>query len=116
MTTAAGPEHQAKLEAAPSASPLDAHSSPVAETGRRSGQAVTALVLGILGVLCALLIPIVGLILGVLALVFGRQARREVGMTGRSGRAQAQAGFILGIVAIVGAVVMMIVNAIILTS
>ena len=64
-------------ERAPSASPVDAHSSPVAETRQSSGKATAAMVLGVIGVLGAFLIPIVGLILGVIAIVFGRQAKAD---------------------------------------
>ncbi len=99
-----------------SASPLDAHQAPVAETRERSGKATAAMVLGIIGVLAAFLIPIVGLILGVIAIVFGRQAKTETAGGRKSGRGQAQAGFVLGIVAVVGAIINMIVTAAIIAS
>ena len=118
MSAAASPTTKAAEEpaTAPSASPVDAHASPVAETKERSGKATAAMVLGIIGVLGAFLIAVVGLILGVIAIVFGRQAREETGSGRKSGRGQAQAGFVLGIVAIAAAVVNMIVTAAIIAS
>jgi hypothetical protein len=116
MSTAAEPTQNTATEPAPSASPLDAHASPVAETKERSGAAVAALVLGILGVLGAFLLPILGLILGIIAIVFGRQARNDVARSRKSGRAQAQAGFVLGIIAVIGSFVNMIIAAAIIAS
>jgi len=103
-------------ESAPSASPVDAHSSPVAETRQSSGKATAAMVLGVIGVLGAFLIPIVGLILGVIAIVFGRQAKADTAGGRKSGRGQAQAGFVLGIVAVGGSIINMIVTAAIIAS
>jgi hypothetical protein len=102
--------------AAPSASPVDAHAAPVTETKASSGKATAAMVLGILGVLVALFVPIVGIIMGVIAIVFGRQAREETASGRKSGRGKAQAGFVLGIVAVVLSVIAMIVNAAIIAS
>ena len=114
MSTSAEPTPQTKSEPA-GASPPHAHSSPVAETANRSGKATAALVLAILGALLAFVIPMVGLILGILGIVFGRQAKRETDR-GMSGRGAAQAGFVIGIVAVVIAIAMMVVNAAILAS
>jgi hypothetical protein len=97
-----------------SASPIDSHASPVAGTSRRPGRAIAAMIIGIIAILC-ILIPIAGVILGIVALVLGSSARSDIG-AGGNGYAQAKAGFILGILAIAGSVVMWIVSAIILTS
>jgi len=99
-----------------SASPVDAHASPVAETKDRSGKATAAMVLGIIGVLAAFLIAVVGLILGVIAIVFGRMAKSETASGRKSGRSQAQAGFVLGVIAVAASVINMIVAAAILAS
>jgi len=99
-----------------SASPLDVHSSPVADTKQRSGKATAAMVLGIIGVLGAFLLPLLGLILGIIAIVFGQQARKELVSGHKSGRGQAQAGFVLGIVAVIGSIINMIVTAAIIAS
>jgi hypothetical protein len=101
-------------EPAPSASPLDRHAAPVADQGRRPGQAVAALVLGIIGVLGAFLLPMVGLILGVVATVFGAMARKEIARRSLAGGPQATAGLILGVIAIIGSIANMIATAIIL--
>ena len=75
------------------------------------------MVLGIIGVLAALAIPILGLIIGIIAIVFGRSAKSDVlADGGMSGKTQAQAGFVLGIVAVVASVINMIVAAAILAS
>ena len=116
MSTAAEPSSKTTDEPRASASPLDAHASPVAETPQRSGQAVTALVLGIVGVIGAFLLPIVGLILGVIAIVFGRTARSDIARSRKSGRGQAQAGFVLGVIAVAGSIINMIIAAAIIAS
>ena len=102
--------------AAPSASPVDAHTAPVTETKENSGKATAAMVLGILGALVAIVVPIVGIIMGIIAIVFGRQAREETESGRKSGRGKAQAGFVLGIVAVVLGVIAMIINAAIIAS
>ena len=105
-----------RQEPAPSASPVDAHAAPVSETKESSGKATAAMVLGILGVLVALFIPIVGIIMGIIAIVFGRQAREETASGRKSGRGKAQAGCVLGIVAVAMSVIAMIINAAIIAS
>ena len=97
-----------------SASPIDSHASPVAGTSRRPGRAIAAMIVGIIAFL-GILIPIAGLILGIVAVVLGSSARSDIGAGGH-GYTQAKAGFILGIVAIAGSVVMWIVSVVILTS
>jgi uncharacterized membrane protein len=77
-----------------SASPLDRHDSPVGTSGR-SRRATAALVLGILSVI-TFLIPIVGVILGIIALVMGLTARADCRRKGRGAPWQATAGYILG--------------------
>jgi hypothetical protein len=72
------------------------------------------MIVGIIAVL-AILIPIAGIILGIVAVVLGSSARSEIG-AGASGYTQAKAGFILGIVAIAGSIVMWVVSVAILTS
>ena len=90
-----------------SVSPLDRHAAP-AETSHGRGKAVASLVLGIIGVLAAVAIAIVGLIIGtVLAFRAG-----DDGYTPW----QATAGKVLGILAIVVAVANGIVGAIIASS
>ena len=112
MSAAAEP----KTTPAPSASPVDAHAAPVSETKERSGKATAAMVLGVIGVLAAFLIAVAGLILGVIAIVFGRQAKAEVASGRKSGKGQAQAGFVLGIIAVIASVISMIAAAAIMAS
>ena len=54
--------------------------------------------------------------MGIIAIVFGRQARAETASGRKSGRGKAQAGFVLGIVAVVLSVIAMIINAAIIAS
>jgi hypothetical protein len=76
----------------------------------RPGKTTAALVLGIVGVIASFFIPILGIILGVLAIVFGTQMRKALA-NGRPGHGQATAGFILGIIAVVLGVIVWIVAA-----
>src|SRR5215208_3417369 len=101
---AATADRTSKPAAEGSASPLDTHRAPVADEPKKrsSGKAVAALVLGIIGVI---------------AIVFGRNAKADVMADGgMSGRTQAQAGFVLGIVAVVASIINMIVAAAIIAS
>ncbi|HET7578045.1 MAG TPA: DUF4190 domain-containing protein [Bacillales bacterium] len=59
-----------------------------------NGKAIASLVLGILSVL----IPYLGVILGIIAIVFGNQAKRITDQNGEAGRGLAVAGFVCGIV------------------
>jgi hypothetical protein len=86
------------------ASPLDAHAAPTQSSGRRSGRAMAALIVGIIGIV-AVLIPIVAVILGIVAIVLGATARSDIRRKGCLGEGQAKAAVICGIVAIVGAVI-----------
>ncbi len=95
-------------EPLPSASPIDAHRAPVQETRRRSGRAGTALVLGILAIVCAV-IPLVGLILGIVAITKGASTAADIRRTGQAGRGQAIAGEILGVIGVVASIAIPIV-------
>ena len=83
----------------PSASPIDAHAAPVQDTRTRSGRGGTALVLGILALICAA-IPGIGLILGIVAVTKGASAAADLRRTGQGGRGRAIAGEAMGVVAI----------------
>src|SRR3954468_7962141 len=58
-------------------------------------KAIWSLVLGILGLVCC------GFFTGIPAIILGNMAKKEIAQTGQPGRGLAQAGFILGIVAVV---------------
>lgn len=87
----------------PSASPIDAHAAPIQDTRERSGRGGTALVLGILALVCAA-IPGFGLILGIVAVTKGAAAAADLRRTGQGGRGRAVAGEVLGIVAIAASI------------
>ncbi|MEO5710675.1 MAG: DUF4190 domain-containing protein [Nocardioidaceae bacterium] len=73
-------------------------------------KAVIALVLGILGFVFAICCSLLGLVIGIAALVLGRLSRKEIALTGgaQGGDGMARAGFVLGIVDIVIAVILII--------
>ena len=102
------------VRAQASASPIDAHTSPVSGTAQRPGRAIAAMIIGIIAVLC-ILIPIAGIILGIVALALGSSARSDIG-AGGAGYTQAKADFILGIIAVANSIVMWVVSAIVLSS
>ena len=79
--------------------------APAAQPSAKVGFGVTALVLGIVGVfLCW--IPVFGLILPILAIVFG-----GIGIYLRSGRGMAIAGLVIGVITLIINIVIMIVAA-----
>ena len=85
-------------EPLPSASPIDAHRARPGDAPAL-GRAGTALVLGILAIVCAV-IPLVGLILGIVAITKGASTAADIRRTGQAGRGQAIAGEILGVIAV----------------
>jgi hypothetical protein len=82
-----------------SGSPLDEHASPVAEGTGRQGRATASLILGIIAVLAALLIPILGWLLAAIGITLGATARSEARRRGMP-HGRATAGIVLGIVAV----------------
>ncbi len=86
-----------------SASPIDRHDAPTASTGRRSSKATGSLITGIIGFIASL-IPILGLILGVIAVTLGATARGEIKRNGKTNMWMAVAGLVLGVLAILASV------------
>ena len=82
-----------------SLSPLDIHVAPTQDSRGRSGRAGGALVLGILAVCCAV-IPVLGLILGIVAVTKGASTVADVRFTGQGDAGRARAGEVLGVIAI----------------
>jgi hypothetical protein len=78
-----------------------------APAGRSSGNSIPAIVLGIVGIIGGLFIPIAGLALGIIGLVLGRSARRDGG---------GKAGIVLCILAIVVSVANWIATVILVAS
>lgn len=76
--------------------------------GAADGKAMGALVCGIIGLIISFFVPIVGIILGIIAMVMGNGLK--------STSKYANIGFILGIVAIILSVIMWIVSAVLLAS
>jgi uncharacterized protein DUF4190 len=98
------------------APPIDRHAAPVADRRRHSGRATAALILGILGLPLVVLFWPVGLILAILAVVFGAIARTDARRTGPTNLGQAKAGLILGIVDIGLFVVVLVIGIIVATN
>ena len=93
-----------------SASPLDRYASPVAATRRRPGRAVAAMVLGILGLLLAI-VPLAAWTLGTIALITGVAARRDIERAQLAGRGMATAGIVLGAAAMASGTVVAVIVA-----
>jgi Domain of unknown function (DUF4190) len=91
------------------ASPLDRHAPPTAPTAKRSGRAITSLILGIISIPAGV-IPIAAWILGVTAIVLGATARTDIRRSGMMGEGQATAGIVCGAIGIVIGVAMFIVG------
>jgi len=83
------------------------------QAAQTNGKSIAAMILGILSVI----IPYVGLIIGVVAIVFARISFKEIRLRGEQGRGMAIAGLVCGIVGVVVyAVVIIIVVAVILLA
>lgn len=72
-----------------------------AQPAGTSSKAIWSLVTGILALLCCS--P-----LGIVAILLGRSAKDEIASTGKTGSGLAQAGFVIGIVALVFLVIQII--------
>ncbi len=88
----------------PNASPVDRHASPVASSKSKPGKATAAMVLGIIGVVLAILFALGGVIAGAIAIGLGMSAKKEIERHDLEGEGQAKAGLVLGIVALVLAI------------
>lgn len=62
---------------------------------KTNGKAIWSLVLGIVGLVCC------GFLAGIPAIILGNMAKKEIDAGQGTGRGMAQAGFILGIIAVV---------------
>jgi hypothetical protein len=113
MATVSHPS-PATTDAPPAASPVDAHRSPVEGTGKKSGKATTAMVLGILGCL-TFFIPIAAWILGGIAIGFGITARQELRTAAADRAGRATAGLVLGIIAVALGIAMAALNVALMT-
>ena len=92
------------------ASPIDQHASPTADTAGRSGKATASFVVGIIAAIAAL-IPILGLILGITATALGGVAQGETKRNGKTNRWMAIAGLALGVLAIIGSIAIIVAAA-----
>lgn len=66
------------------------------QPAKTNGKAIAALVLGI----TSLIIPYIGLILGIIAIVFANQAIKMIKQTKEAGHGMAVAGLVCGIVGV----------------
>ena len=111
MATTQSPEVPARERERPpaAASPLDQHAPPTAPTAKRSGRAITALILGIISIPAGV-IPIAAWILGVTAIVLGATARSDIRRTGMMGDGQATAAIVCGAIGITLGIAMFIIG------
>ena len=103
-------------EPATTASPIEEHAAPTADTATRSGKATASFILGILAVLTGAFVPIVGLVLGIVAIVLGSGERKAIRRTGKTNGWAATAGLTLGIIGVVVSVAAWIATIAIMTS
>ncbi len=97
----------AQDHSATTASPLDSHTAPTTSTSQRSSKAMGSFITGIIGFL-AFLIPIAGLILGIVAVSLGASARGEIKRNGKTNGWMATAGLVLGTLAILASLALWI--------
>jgi hypothetical protein len=97
------------------ASPLDQHAPPTASTGGTSGRATASLILGIISIPAAL-IALLGVVIGVVALVLGATSRGDIQRRGLTNSGHAMAGMILGSIGLVLGLANMIAGIIAATS
>ncbi|GAY75559.1 DUF4190 domain-containing protein [Sporolactobacillus inulinus] len=67
-----------------------------AQQNQVNGKSIAALVLGI----TAIIIPYVGLILGILGIIFSKKALNEIAQYGQQGRGMAIAGLVTSIISV----------------
>lgn len=91
--------------------------TPAQGPPRNNTKAVVALVVGVISPVLGFCCAFIGLV-GIVAIVVGRQAQREIAASGgtQTGEGMAKAGVILGIVGSAIAVVMTIINVLVVSS
>jgi hypothetical protein len=94
------------------ASPIDAHAAPTTDTKESSGKATAALILGIIGLLL-FFIPFAAWILGGIAIALAQTAKSDIKRRSLGGLGKANAGFVLGIIAVVLGTGMFVANMVI---
>jgi Domain of unknown function (DUF4190) len=92
-----------------------AESAPASTRAATSGRATTSMVLGAISIPAALL-PILGLIIGVVGLVLGITARKDIERRGLTNRGHAVAGIVLSSIGLVLTVANVIAGVITATS
>ncbi|WP_425453990.1 DUF4190 domain-containing protein [Paenibacillus flagellatus] len=78
----------------PSFHPSEFSQPPRYEQPKTNGKSIAALVLGILSIV----LPYIGLIIGIIAIVFASLSFKEIKRTGEQGRGMAIAGLVCGII------------------
>ncbi len=97
------------------ASPIDRHAAPTTDTRSSSGKATAALILGVVELLLVWL-PIAAWIVGGIAIALGLTAKSDIKRKGLGGLGKANAGFVLGIIAVVVGLAIGILSAVITAS
>ena len=81
-------------------SPLDEHASPVADHGTTSGKATASMIVGIIGLVMAILFWPLGIIISIVGLVLGMMAKGDIRRGATNGGA-ATAGIVCSSIGIV---------------
>jgi hypothetical protein len=97
------------------ASPIDRHAAPTTDTRSNSGKATASLILGIVAMLLVWLAIAAGIVGGV-AIALALTAKSDIRRKGLGGVGQANAGLVLGIIAVVVGLAIGIVSAVITAS
>jgi uncharacterized protein DUF4190 len=92
----------------------DGYAPPAPRAGATPGRATAALVLGIISIPAAL-IAILGLVVGIIAIVLGATARGEIHRNGRPGSGTATLGIVLGSIGTVLALANMVAGIALMT-
>ncbi|WP_054637239.1 DUF4190 domain-containing protein [Thalassobacillus sp. C254] len=82
---------------------------------KTNGKSITALVLGVVGLVSSILIPLAGFALGLVGLILGILSIREIKRRGESGKGLAIGGIACSVAALVLTVILMALAAAMLT-
>ncbi|MBD0381950.1 DUF4190 domain-containing protein [Paenibacillus sedimenti] len=74
--------------------PYQNNTQPPSQASPTNGKSIASMVLGILSII----VPYIGLILGIIAIVFSRIASKEIQARGEQGKGFAIAGLVCGII------------------
>ena len=98
-----------RIEHTTTASPVEQHAAPTQDTAGRSGKATAGFIVGIVAIVASL-IPILGIILGVVAVTLGSTSKGEIARSGKTNRWMAICAIVFGSLALVFSVAIWVGN------